>query len=254
MSSRIGRDHGGSERRGGGGFRTTRWSIVRAAGGRNDTQSRAALEELCRIYWQPLYVHVRRKGRNHDDAADLVQGFIADLLEKNKVAGADASRGKFRSFLLKAFKNYVHNYWEKEAAAKRSNGKAVFSIDDANLVKPDDPALCHGLSADEAFDLKWRNTILEQAVARLGKEMTDDIARAIFETFEAKNGAGAGVAPKYADVARRIGISEQNVKVRMMRLRRRLGTLIVDEVRQTVLSPEELKEELLYLKRRASEL
>jgi len=42
-------------------FVTTRWTVVLAAGGIDTTQSRQALEHLCRTYWYPLYAYVRRR-------------------------------------------------------------------------------------------------------------------------------------------------------------------------------------------------
>jgi len=36
-------------------FATTHWSVVLAAGQSDDAQASAAMEELCRTYWYPLY-------------------------------------------------------------------------------------------------------------------------------------------------------------------------------------------------------
>jgi hypothetical protein len=43
--------------------------------------SQAALAELCRIYWSPIYVFVRRRGHDADEAQDLTQGFFLHLLD-----------------------------------------------------------------------------------------------------------------------------------------------------------------------------
>jgi len=40
------------------------------------------MERLCQTYWYPLYVFVRRKGHNHEDASDLTQAYFARFLEK----------------------------------------------------------------------------------------------------------------------------------------------------------------------------
>src|SRR5688572_10181335 len=87
-------------------FATTHWSIVRLAGDAATSESSAALDRLCRQYWQPLYYFVRRKGYSEADAKDLVQGFFARLLEKGLVGAADQERGRFRTFLLTALDNY----------------------------------------------------------------------------------------------------------------------------------------------------
>ena len=40
-------------------FLTTRWSLVLTAGG-DDSLAGAALEQLCRDVWRPLYAFARR--------------------------------------------------------------------------------------------------------------------------------------------------------------------------------------------------
>ena len=67
-------------------FPTTRWSQVVAAGDRADAEAREALAELCAAYWYPLYAFVRRKGHPPDEAADLVQGTFAILLDRHGLA------------------------------------------------------------------------------------------------------------------------------------------------------------------------
>jgi RNA polymerase sigma-70 factor (ECF subfamily) len=54
-------------------FATTHWSLVLAAGQSTYTQASAALEELCRTYWYPLYVYIRRRDYSPEDAQDLTQ-------------------------------------------------------------------------------------------------------------------------------------------------------------------------------------
>jgi hypothetical protein len=45
--------------------------------------SKEALAELCKLYWYPLYGHMRRYGFSAHDAQDLTQGFFLDLVEHN---------------------------------------------------------------------------------------------------------------------------------------------------------------------------
>ena len=79
-------------------FATTHWSVVLAAGQADTPQSAAALEQLCRTYWYPLYVYVRRRGYGVEDAQDLTQQFFAGFLEKESFSLADPARGRFRTF------------------------------------------------------------------------------------------------------------------------------------------------------------
>src|SRR5258706_1782205 len=57
-------------------FATTHWSVVMAAGRDESAPARSALETLCRAYWYPIYVYVRRKGHSPHDAQDLTQEFL----------------------------------------------------------------------------------------------------------------------------------------------------------------------------------
>ena len=104
-------------------FATTRWSMVlAAAGGATSEQADRALAELCSGYWCPLYAYVRRRGYDAEDARDLTQAFFARLLERRGLASADPARGRFRSFLLTAMKNFLASEWRRQAAGKRGEG------------------------------------------------------------------------------------------------------------------------------------
>jgi DNA-directed RNA polymerase specialized sigma24 family protein len=111
-----------------GAFNTTHWSVVLAAGQAESSQSTAALEKLCRTYWYPLYMYVRRQGNSPEDAQDLTQDFFSRLLAKNYLAKADRERGKFRTFLLGSLKNFTINEWKRA-------GRVTASTSD--LVSPD---------------------------------------------------------------------------------------------------------------------
>ena len=79
-------------------FATTHWSVVLAAGKDESAPARSALETLCRAYWYPIYVYVRRKGYAPDDAQDLTQDFFAQLISKHHLRLADRNKGKFRTW------------------------------------------------------------------------------------------------------------------------------------------------------------
>jgi len=74
-------------------FVTTHWSVVLTAGRSDTTRAQAALENLCRAYWPPLYAYVRRRGHSVEDAEDLTQEFFARLLKHDRVSAADPEKG-----------------------------------------------------------------------------------------------------------------------------------------------------------------
>src|SRR5262245_51682907 len=110
-------------------FATTHWSLVLAAGHRSQAASDQALEALCRVYWFPLYAFARRRLDDPHRAQDLTQDFFARVLEKNILATAQPERGRFRSFLLTAFKNFLANEAAKDRTAKRGGGRPVLPLD-----------------------------------------------------------------------------------------------------------------------------
>src|SRR5512144_650404 len=98
-------------------FATTHWSVVLAAGG--GEAGHAALAALCETYWYPIYAFARRKGYRPADAQDLTQSFFAYLIEARLVEKADRSRGRFRSFLLACFINFIESQELRSRAMKR---------------------------------------------------------------------------------------------------------------------------------------
>jgi len=110
-------DSSGPARPASGRFNTTHWSVVLLAGEGRSPQSAAALEELCRTYWQPLYSFIRRQGHGPDDAQDLTQTFFARLLERNDLVAIDRRKGKFRTFLLTALTHFLSNERDYARAA-----------------------------------------------------------------------------------------------------------------------------------------
>src|SRR5262245_39450146 len=133
-------------------FNTTHWSVVMLAGRSQDSKAEAALEQLCRSYWYPLYAYARRKGHSSHDAQDLTQEFFGRLLEKNYIQRAAPERGKFRSFLLKSLNHFLVNEWVRNQAQKRGGGKSLVALDeaDAERIYQQEPA--NGLAAESLYD------------------------------------------------------------------------------------------------------
>src|SRR6266850_1670501 len=118
-----------SERHGPRVFATTHWSVVLAAGEAESELSRGALETLCRAYWYPIYVYVRRKGHGPDEAEDLTQDFFAQLIAKERLRLADRQKGRFRTFLLAMLDYFLAREWSRAHRQKRGGQFAFVSLD-----------------------------------------------------------------------------------------------------------------------------
>jgi RNA polymerase sigma-70 factor (ECF subfamily) len=104
-------------------FPSTSWTlIVAAAGPRRDGPAQRALETLCQAYWYQLYVYARRQPYPAEDAADLVQGYFAKLLEKDYLQDARSERGRFRSFLIASFRHYLSNERDRKRSQMSQMG------------------------------------------------------------------------------------------------------------------------------------
>src|SRR5262245_57881383 len=110
-------------------FATTHWSVVLAAGKGDSPPARRALEMLCRAYWYPIYVFVRRKGHGPDEAQDLTQEFFAQLIAKEHLRLADREKGKFRTFLLAMLGYFLAREWSRAHRQKRGGQFTFLSLD-----------------------------------------------------------------------------------------------------------------------------
>ena len=223
-------------------FVTTHWSVVLGARQPDTHQAQEALATLCQTYWPPLYVYARRRGYHAPDAEDLTQAFFAQLIEKKSVRAADRQKGRFRSFLLTAFKHFLGHEWEKARAEKRGGRVRILPLPDGTAETHYAPEPASHDTPDRAFDRQWAMALLEVVLGRLRLEYVERGREPLFlglrETLE------AGAETRYAELAAALGMSAGAVKVAAHRLRRRYRELLREEIAQTVASPEQVEEEL----------
>src|SRR3954470_11721659 len=102
-------------------FPTTHWTLVMRVreGG---TVRQAALEELCRLYWYPIYAFLRRRGYPQHDAEDFTQGFFIKLLADESLSVVDESKGRLRTYLLQHLKRHLADQKRFDGALKRGGG------------------------------------------------------------------------------------------------------------------------------------
>ena len=220
-------------------FASTQWSLVLAAGRRSLPASDQA---LCRAYWYPLYAFARRYLGDIHQAQDATQDFFGRLLEKNIIARAQQDRGRFRSFLLTAFKNFLANERDKSLAQKRGAGHAPLSLDFPAGDSRYDLEPSHAWTPERLFERQWALTLLGQVLANLRAEFVADDKEAQFDSLKVYL-TGEATASNAA-LAEGLGMSEGAVKVAAHRLRQRYRALLRHEVAQTVADPAEVDDEI----------
>ena len=225
-------------------FGNTNWSVVlSAANKRNPTLALEALEKLCRAYWHPLYFYSRRQGRSPHDAQDLTQEFFARLLQNNLLASVDQGKGRFRSFLLAAFKHFLSNERDKDRTQKRGGGQVPdpIAVQNAETHYGFEPV--EKMTPEKLFERRWAMTLLEQTTARLRKEYEDGGKTQIFEQLKITLTEPRG-AIAYATLGKNLHMSEGAVKVAVHRLRLRYRTVLRAEAANTLGNPADVEDEM----------
>jgi RNA polymerase sigma factor (sigma-70 family) len=233
---------GGFAQNGAVAFVTTHWSVVLTAQD-HSSEANAALEKLCRIYWWPLYGFVRRQGYGPEEAQDLTQGFFALLLERRDFDAVRREKGRLRSYLLVSLKNFLGKARRRELALKRGEGRSLVPLDELLARERAGLEPADTLSADKVYERRWALTLLEQVLARLEEEYRAAGNGLLFECLN-RLLTDEPTAPSQADIAKKLGMTENAVKQAFHRLRQRYRELLRDEIAQTLAVPGDVEEEL----------
>lgn len=214
-------------------FSDTRWSLVARAGGADELRRREALEDLAGTYWPPLYAYLRARGRSAEDAADLVQGLFARLLEGGALAELAAEGGRFRSWLLTCLVNHERTHRAAEGALKRGGGAGI-SIDTEAGERLFASLEADGADAPEAlYERAWAMRLLAAARTELERE---HLSRGRGEIYRALIGQldGDGAPEDRAALREQLGLGPVALRVALHRLRTRYRELILAQVRETL--------------------
>ena len=214
-----------------------------AAGDVHHHNSRAALSQLCEIYWLPLYAYARRRVSDVDEAGDLTQAFFVELLENKFVDAADVERGRFRAFLVTAFKHFLSKQWERRRAQKRGGGRTVLSLDFETAESSLQFEPTSQLTAEQLFDQQWAVTLLNHVMERLQAEFAKRKKQKMFVVLRDFI-AGDHPGLTYAMAAAQLGMTEVATKKAASRMRQRYRELLRAEIARTVNGPEQVEDEI----------
>ena len=233
-------------------FAPTHWTVVflsaKHASPQGAPQPDDALASLCRTYWPPLYTFVRRRGYGPADAQDLTQDFFIHLLETDALAKVDPARGRFRTFLLAALKNFLANAHERRTALKRGGAVEFLPLDDV-LTETEAAVQADGDIAgeeDRQFEERWATALVARALGQLRAEMAAEGKERLHDELQVFV-TGAGPLPDQADTAARLGIPFATLRTHVRRLRERYRDVLRGEVARTVATPAEVDDELRHL-------
>lgn len=226
-------------------FTTTHWSVVLEAQGESPA-AHEALEKLCRIYWRPIYSFVRRQGLGPEEAEDVTQGFFAQLLERKRFGAVRKEKGRLRSFLLGALKYFLADEQRRARAIKRGKGQRLIPLEEVRAneqvdIEPADP-----VTAEMIYERRWALTILERVLSRLKDEFSAAGNAALFDSLKELLPDEPG-SPSQAEIATRLGMTENAIRQAFYRFRHRYQSLLREEIANTVATPGDIEDELRHL-------
>ncbi len=118
------------------------------------------LDQLIRLYWQPLKIYFITTFPGLQNQADtLLQDFAEDrLLKDGWLLRADQNRGRFRDFLKTSLRNFVLDHLSRVDVKN-----PPIPLDELEQELPQAPAD----DQSEAFDLAWARTVLAETLRRM---------------------------------------------------------------------------------------
>lgn len=222
-------------------FKTTCWTLVLSA-----RDNRDSMADLLSRYWSPIYAYLRRDGCDREQAEELTQAFVSDvMLGRDLLVKANPARGRFRSFLLKSLKHYLIDEHRHEHGRDGTRVFVSLSDDDkaANLYEPfesDEP--------DHAFMRQWATAVFDQALQRMREACERDGMETHWVIFEARTVRPLlhGSAPVEIDelVRSTDTAGPDHISNILHSAKRKFLAILYDIIAETVESPEEIDAEL----------
>ena len=225
------------------GFPQTRWTLIYDL--RDPATVDAALDQLCRAYWGPIYAFLLQSGRSHAEAQDLTQDFLKMVVRQRLLERAEPGAGKLRSWLLSALRNFLSNARRHETRQKRGADASFLPLDADEVMPELQQVVSKELSPDEAFDRAWIAVLLRRVLESLrqqygsaGKDREFDLLL----PWLVENGSDS----QY-DAAADAGMTPANFRVQLHRLRGRYRQILRQEISATLDREEDYEQELDYL-------
>lgn len=227
-------------------FLTTQWTLI-LGHNKDDTDSaEKALILLCENYHYPVYAFIRNRCGDPEKARDLTQGFFEFLISKKIHRSADRERGRFRTFLLAAVKNYLNKDSRDSNTLKRGGQEQNIPLDLIEMENQYQAGLSTNAPPDALFDHQWAMTIFDTVWAILEKEYLQLGQTDRFKALQSYITNPAD-CPPFSEIAVKLGTTEGAIKAAVFRLKARFRDLFRQAVSQVVDHPADVDEEIRYL-------
>lgn len=227
----------------------TNWDLIRDAASGSAT-AQTSLDAVMKRAWPAVFAYIRASGRRGEEATELTQAFICDVfLARHLLEKADQGRGRFRTLLLGAVRNYLADVHRRKHASMRMPRNGIVALDaasDHGLEPSADPSAG---SPERAFNARYVAGLIRSAADRLQRELESDGDAASWELFRVRvlQAAFQGSAPGYDELAPRLGLERGACAAKLLMAKRRFAAILMEEMRATMMDPAELKSEVAEL-------
>jgi DNA-directed RNA polymerase specialized sigma24 family protein len=225
--------------------------MLQDASNKEDSNERnAAINYLCNHYWYPLYAFARWKGLKHPDAQDQTQAFLAHLIAQKSFDRADPARGRFRSFLLTAFQNYLIKQWEHDHAKRRGGGVEMIALEMAGAEERFSQDEGSGTDFAANFDRVWALAVMEACLEEMAAIYHEIGTQDEFTALRGFLNPLAVSDTNLAAAAEQLGINELAMRQRISRARMKFAKIVRNHVAGLLddPTPEAVEQEMRHLR------
>jgi RNA polymerase sigma-70 factor (ECF subfamily) len=225
-------------------FPKTIWGLVVQMRDPSSESRRAALEDLARRYWKPVYHYIRRAwSKSNEDAKDLTQSFFIWLLEGDAMRRYEPDRGSFRAYLRILLKHFLQHQDESMRRLKRGGGARFAPLcGDGNNPGEDIPDP-KSSDPEKAFEESWIAILVQSALQRVRRRCEGGGRLIQFRAYEEYDLKPAPKRPTYAEVAATLGVKESDVRNYLFKIREEIWAELRMELALVTRDEKELEEE-----------
>jgi RNA polymerase sigma factor (sigma-70 family) len=226
-------------------FPTTRWTHVQMIQRGTVKEAECGLEEICRLYWYPIYAYLRRKGFSAHDAEDFTQEFFQELISEDALMTVRKERGSLRGYLLGVLQRLLADDARHRTAQRRNPGLPLLSLDELSAEERYGREPQDTRDPEKLFAQAWAQEVFAAVRVRLGEAFAEAGRSAVFETLLPFLTCEE-MPPSQREIAEKLGVSENAAGILVFRLRQTFRELLREEIATTVLSPEEIPAEMTW--------
>jgi RNA polymerase sigma-70 factor (ECF subfamily) len=215
----------------------TSWTLIQDAVDAESPTKTTSRDELMKRYWSAVFAFIRSSGRSEQKTEDLTQGFFCDVvIGRDLFDRADSNRGRFRSLLMSAVRNYLADDYRMQTAKRRSPGpNALKRIDDEN--SGIDPR-SNEVDPESAFNIRWVDELIQRTSDQVREQLLGENKIMHWDILQNRilNPCLTGATPTpHEELAEKWGLRGlPQVSNLLVSAKRTFAKILLDNVRETL--------------------